>query len=196
VLQGTAQRDDFRATPTRRDAILAAAARMFAENGYRGVGMDDIGEAVGVTGPALYRHFAGKDAILATLLVDVSERLLQGGRDRARAAAGAELLGELVHWQVDFALGNPELILIQERDLDALPSSDRRSVRRLQRGYVEIWVDALRQHSPGLGESTARTAVQAAIGLINSTPHSVGLRRPDAVAVLLGRMALAALHAA
>jgi AcrR family transcriptional regulator len=122
---------------SRRQAILAAAAQLFADRGFRGVGMDDLGEAAGITGPGLYRHFPGKDAILATLLVDVSEQLLAGGTQRAETAGDADtLLAALVRWQVDFALGNPQLIVIQERDLDSLPTPQRRTVRRLQRAYV------------------------------------------------------------
>ncbi len=182
---------------TRREAILAAAARMFAERSFRGVGMDDIGEAVGVTGPALYRHFAGKDDLLATLLLDVSARLLSGGRERAEGAATPdELIRALTRWQVEFALTNPELIVIQERDLGQLAPESQRAVRRTQRTYVEIWVAALADLRPGIDTTSARTAVHAAIGLINSTPHSVRRGTRETVAPLLERMAYAALSAA
>ena len=65
--------------PSRREQILQAAAQLFAERGSRAVGVDDVGAAVGVTGPAIYRHFASKDAMLAEMLVRISERLLAGG---------------------------------------------------------------------------------------------------------------------
>jgi AcrR family transcriptional regulator len=78
------------AAPTRREQILREAARLFAERGFHGVGVDEIGAAVGISGPGLYRHFAGKDAMLAELLVGISGRLLDGGRRRVKAAgAGA-----------------------------------------------------------------------------------------------------------
>lgn len=70
------------AAPTRREQILREAARLFAERGFHGVGVDEIGAAVGISGPGLYRHFPGKDAMLAELLVGISERLLAGGRLR------------------------------------------------------------------------------------------------------------------
>ena len=66
-----------------REQILREAARLFAERGFHGVGVDEIGAAVGISGPGLYRHFAGKDAMLAELLVGISGRLL-------RAAVGAD----------------------------------------------------------------------------------------------------------
>src|SRR5689334_3573886 len=67
---------------SRRDEILEIAVGLFASRGYHGVSMDDIGAAAGVTGPALYHHFAGKEAMLAAALIPVSELLLDGGRSR------------------------------------------------------------------------------------------------------------------
>src|SRR5438034_11489751 len=67
---------------TRREEILEIAVGLFASRGYHGVSMDDIGAAAGVTGPALYHHFAGKEAMMAAALIPVSEQLLAGGRAR------------------------------------------------------------------------------------------------------------------
>src|ERR1700754_4380588 len=119
--------------PSRREQILRAAAQLFAERGARAVGVDDVGAAVGVTGPAIYRHFASKDAMLAEMLVRISERLLAGGTERG-AAAGAEpgaQLRALVDCQVDFALDNPALITVQDRALASLADPEAAQVRRL-----------------------------------------------------------------
>src|SRR3981189_1061418 len=67
---------------SRRDEILEIAVGLFATRGYHGVSMDDIGAAAGVTGPALYHPFAGKEAMLAAALIPVSEQLLAGGQAR------------------------------------------------------------------------------------------------------------------
>src|SRR5688500_20208370 len=80
-MQDAARHEDA-GIPSRREQILQAAARLFAERGSRAVGVDDVGAAVGVTGPAIYRHFASKDAMLAEILVRISERLLAGGSER------------------------------------------------------------------------------------------------------------------
>ena len=173
-------------SPTRREQILAAAAELFARHGFHGVGIDDIGSAVGISGPALYRHFRSKDAMLGEMLTSISEELLAGGQDRAGR------LADLVRFQVDFALDNPALITVQERNLGNLTDPDRRRVRALQRRYVEVWVDAILAAVPDTGEPTARAAAHAVFGLINSTPHSRHLGR-DQMAGLLRGMALAAL---
>ena len=175
----------------RRAQILAVAAELFAKHGFHGVSIADLGAAVGVSGPALYRHFEGKEALLAEMLINISEHLLAGGQERAEAGGEPrEVLGALIEFQADFALAQPELIVVQDRDLANLPDDARHTVRQLQRRYVEIWVDTLRRLHPGLSEESARVAAHGAFGLLNSTPHTG--RGPEAV-TLLRRMALTAL---
>ncbi|MQA60152.1 MAG: TetR family transcriptional regulator [Actinophytocola sp.] len=183
-------------SPSRREQILAAAAELFAQHGFHGVGIDDIGAAVGVSGPALYRHFRNKDAILGEMLTGISQKLLDGGTARASAAATpADALSELVAFHTDFALGNPALITVQERNLANLRDEDRRQVRALQRRYVEVWVRAIRDAVPGVSEERARACAHAVFGLINSTPHTRYLDRAELTG-LLADLALGALHAA
>ncbi len=185
------------ARPSRREQILRAAAQLFAERGSRSVGVDDVGAAVGVTGPAIYRHFASKDAMLAEMLEGISRRLLDGGRERVDAAGPdpAAQLRALVAFQVDFALDNPALITVQDRDLGALSDDDARSVRQLQRRYVEEWVAVLARLDPAAPTAACRARAHAVFGLINSTPHSAGRLDRAGMADLLTRMAEAAARA-
>lgn len=169
----------------RRSEILDIAASLFARNGFHGTSMDDLGAAVGLSGPALYRYFAGKEAILSAMLVDISERLLAGGQERVEAHDDPrERLEALVRFHVDFALDDPDLIDVQARDMDAMADDDRRTVRRLQAQYVALWVEAVVACRPGLPADSARAAAHAVFGLINSTPHSNRLTRPDMAAML------------
>ncbi len=115
-----------RAKSDRRSQLVAAAERLVAERGFLAVRLEDIGSAVGVSGPAIYRHFPNKEALR-----------------------------------------------IQDRDLGHLPPTAKRQVRKAQRRYVEIWVDALRQLDDTLSEVDARLMAHATFGLLNSTPHSV-----------------------
>ena len=183
----------------RRAQIRREAARLFAARGFLGVGVDEIGKAVGISGPGLYRHFAGKDAMLADLLVGISQRLLTEGRRRVEAAPDARsALDSLLEGHIDFALGESALITLHDRELLHLPEVERHQVRSLQRQYVELWVGVAREVFPGLGDD-ARTAVHAVFGLLNSTPHSGASQRDQdhpAMAALLHRLALGALSAA
>jgi len=161
---------------SRREEILEIAVGLFATRGYHGVSMDDIGKEAGVTGPALYHHFAGKDAMLVAALKPVSEGLLSGGhqrvqehRDDPRAAIEA-----LVDFHVDFALANPAVIALHLHELDRLPEDPRREIRRLQRRYVEEWVNVLTALRADLTDGEARVLAHAVFGLMNSTPFLGG----------------------
>ncbi|MEU8896505.1 TetR/AcrR family transcriptional regulator [Nocardia sp. NPDC048505] len=178
----------------RRGQLLEAGARLIAERGFLGVRLDDLGAAVGISGPAVYRHFPNKEALLVELLVGVSQRLFDGGKAVIAAAATAEAaLAALVDFHLDFALGEPELIRIQDRDLENVPVASRRELRRTQRQYVEVWVGVLRELHPGLAEETARVQAHAAFGLMNSTPHSAPRATATRARPILRHMVLAAL---
>jgi len=180
---------------SRRDEILEIAVGLFARHGYHGVSMDDIGSAAGVTGPALYHHFAGKEAMLAAALIPVSDGLLTGGRERV-AEHPADLratLESLIDFHVDFALANPAVIALHLHELDRLPEEPRRQIRRLQRLYVEEWVAVLTGLRPEFTAAEARVLAHAAFGLMNSTPFLGGEVDRERRAVLLRAATLAAL---
>jgi AcrR family transcriptional regulator len=181
---------------SRREVILREAAKLFAARGFHGVGVDDIGAAAGITGPGIYRHFTSKDAMLAEMLIGISRRLLDGGSLRARAARDSSAaLDALIDWHVDFALNNPELIVVHDRDLDTLPDDPRHEVKALQRRYVELWADVIRETAPDISVDEARAAAHAVFGLLNSTPHSASVLERHLMATLLHRMARGALSA-
>lgn len=173
----------------RRNQILATAAGLFAERGFHGVSVGELGAACGMSGPALYKHFASKDAILAEMLVAISEELLGVGTERVAAADGpASALAALVDWHISFALANKALIVVQDRDWASLPPDARERVRELQRSYVDLWASQLRAREPGLPQDRALARAHAAFGLLNSTPHSAFLPE-DEMRDLLTRMA-------
>ncbi|WP_419706542.1 TetR family transcriptional regulator [Promicromonospora sp. NFX87] len=205
----------------RRQQILSTAADLFAARGFHGVSMGDIGAAVGVSGPALYKHFAGKEDILGQCLLHASDQLLAGAREllsdggarsavgqpgagtaRAEAAggkaAGADATGAeaalaaLIARHADFALDSPALIVVQEREWAALGAEAQAQVRKRQLAYVDVWCDALAPLRPDLSAPQARAAVQAAFGLLNSTPHSARIGR-ETMRDLLTSMARSAL---
>ena len=178
---------------SRREQILATAAELFAARGFHGVSVVDLGAACGISGPALYRHFTSKDAMLAEMLVSISEELLTVGRERVADSDGPhEAIRSLVSWHIDFALNNRALIVVQDRDWASLPDTARSEVRSLQRKYVELWVEQLRLIHRGLSAKRARAMAHATFGLINSTPHSAMLPSQE-MRTMLEQMALAAL---
>ncbi len=67
------------AVASRREAILGEATALFRRHGFGGVGIDEIGAAAGIAGPAVYRHFDNKEELLAAAI----------GRAGAQLAASA-----------------------------------------------------------------------------------------------------------
>lgn len=178
---------------TRREEIMETAAGLFAQHGFHGVSIAELGAACGFSGPAIYKHFRGKQAILSEMLVSISEELLREGRQRVRDADDDNAaLESLIAWHVDFALAHKALIVVQDRDWAALPLEAREKVRDTQRKYVEVWVKVLRALRPDLTPAPARARVHAGFGLINSTPHSALVSDED-MREILSEMALRAL---
>jgi len=197
---GFTERYDGRVTATwretqkanRRALLLERAAALFAERGFAAVTTAELGDAVGVSGPALYKHFASKEAILAELLLDASERLLDGCRRiLADAAAGGaseprEVLGELVAFHLGFAVAAPDVIRIQDRELAGLPVDVGRRVRTLQRTYVSEWDAVLAGARPDLAPAERETRLLGVFGILNSTPHSAAASGAAAADILAG----------
>ena len=188
-------RPSFRAQvlQAREDAIVDTVNRLLADKGFDAMTVDLVAAEVGIAKASLYKHFASKEAILAEMLVSISEELLEIGSMRVAEAEGpTEALAALVDWHIDFALEHRALIVVQDRDWESLPDDARETVRTLQRSYVELWSRQLRLLDRSRSRDQARAMAHAAFGLINSTPHS-GVLPDSRMRPLLRAMALGAL---
>ncbi|MGO3326322.1 TetR/AcrR family transcriptional regulator [Gordonia sp. (in: high G+C Gram-positive bacteria)] len=184
------------AKAARRAELIAAAARQMARKGFAAVRLEDIGAEAGVSGPAMYRHFKSKTDLLDQMLLDISERLHEGGEAVvAEGGTPADVLVRLIEFHIDVLVTKPDLITVQDRDLTSMTPDANRTVRSLQRRYVERWVDVLADAvGPSLTRDEARVRVHAGFGLLNSSPRLP--RYPDAaLGELLTAMTLGALYA-
>ncbi|QDY80194.1 TetR/AcrR family transcriptional regulator [Streptomyces qinzhouensis] len=68
VRAGSTRRAVTRRPPDRKERIVVAAAGLFRDRGYHNVSVADVAGAVGITAPALYRHFRGKPDLLAQVV--------------------------------------------------------------------------------------------------------------------------------
>lgn len=154
----------------RDEVILAAAADLFFEKSFASVGVDEIGERAGITGPAIYRHFASKEEILETLLDQAMDGLLRlvGTPDGGDPDAALE---RLIAGQVEFALADRTLVSVYAREARSLGPELRRRVTRRQRDHVGRWVQALRECYPDCTEAEALSTAHACIGLTLSVAH-------------------------
>ncbi len=191
---GTGARQEAKAE--RRSGLLKAAARIMAERGFHATRLDDIGSAVGISGPALYRHFSSKHDLLTAVLVDISERLHDGGQQVLEAAPSPEAgLDALIAFHVKFAFTETDLIRVQDRELLNLEPDARESVATLQRTYLQLWYGTLAKVRPELGEDEVKARCRATVGMINASRHVVGRRLGAPTQTALPHMCRAALTA-
>lgn len=181
---------------TRERQILDAAAALFYDKGFHGVGVDEIGQRVGISGPALYRHFSGKDQILATLFSETMDELISA---TAVVYTDPERdLERLVRHHVEFAVDHRHLVNVYQREEKSLVEPWRKHFQRRQRVYASRWEDALRRCFESSPDDQIAAAAQAAIGMIHSVAHwPRAARRADDLAdllVALVRQGLAALE--
>ncbi|GMU79958.1 MAG: TetR family transcriptional regulator [Acidimicrobiia bacterium] len=177
-----------------RERLLEATAELVATRGFHAVAITDIGGAAGVTGSAIYRHFASKQDLLVALLDRVVGELLAGARTVVDSTPRAsDALDALVTTHVDFALRDRNLIRVYDQEADHLPAADRRRIRRAMRAYAEQWVRVLRTVRPDVDDAAARTAVHAAFGLVNSVADYRSPLTDAQLRNLLVSMTLAAL---
>jgi AcrR family transcriptional regulator len=154
---------------SREREILDAAAALFYKKGFHGVGVDQIGEAVGISGPALYRHFAGKDEILATLFNEAMDELIS-----ATAAVYDDPhrdLDRLIRHHVDFSISHRHLVNVYQREDRSLVEPWRRHFDRRTRQYASRWEATLRRCFPDAPKEHIAAGTQAAIGLIHSVAY-------------------------
>jgi AcrR family transcriptional regulator len=116
--------------------VRTVALAMFAERGYRATTMGDIGAALGIRGPSLYRHIRSKQDLLAEIMIETMETLIADQR-AARAAGGdvAVQLRRVVEAHVRFHATHREQAFVGNREIGNLEPHHRDRVLRLRRRY-------------------------------------------------------------
>lgn len=181
----------------RREQLLGAAAVLFAERGFHGVGIDDIGAAAGISGPGVYRHFPSKLALLESLVEQAMSQMLDGARTiRATCDDPTAALAALVELHVRFAVEQRALIGVWARETHALSEEVRGDLRRRMRAYEQPWAEVLATLRPDLDPAGVALAVRATLAMLNGTavlglPPAAG----EPARTQLTRMAHAALLA-
>ena len=182
-----------RRTSVRRRELIEAAARLFAARGYYAVTVDDLGEALGISGPALYRHFPSKQALLVAgfdQVIEMQREQLKEALSVAADPAGA--LEAMVGLHVRFAVEQRETMAVWRQEFHHLPEADSWRLRRSQRLYVEEWVHVVHELRSDLDDASVRALVHGVLALLQS-PSDFHSGLPDeGVINLLMSMGVAA----
>ena len=156
------------AVEPRRSRIISAAAELFAADGYPSAGMDQIGAAAGITGPAIYRHFSSKSAVLAA----VFDRILDAVTARPDPAPAngnpAAALRAQVEVYADAVAARRRLMAVFVREVHHLPPDERAGLDERQRRLVREWRTLLAAVHPQWSAEVVRTCVHGCFGMLNA----------------------------
>jgi AcrR family transcriptional regulator len=100
--------------PDLRQALLDGAMRLIDEEGLRGFSLRKLAKQAGVSHAAPYRHFADKEQILVTLMMEGHKRLTQSlvaAEQGCRGSAVDKYLA-MAHAYLEFARQNPEYLRV------------------------------------------------------------------------------------
>ncbi|NMO02323.1 TetR/AcrR family transcriptional regulator [Gordonia sp. TBRC 11910] len=157
---------------SRREQILAAAARAFRRTGYGSVGNSEIGAAVGIAGPAIYRHFDAKSEILVELIRRYLEWLTHSLITHMARADGEEpesVLRMVVRGYVQAGLDSPDLLAVRITEWSSLPPADADRLGRWDadlRSEWDLWVNRAR---PALSRAAAHALSLVTTTMIDDT---------------------------
>ncbi len=181
----------------RREAIIAAALELFARQGYQATGIDEIGAALDITGPAIYRHFSSKQELLAAVFAHSFEiRRDQIREAMERGESPHEKLELIIRDTVCDTLDRRRALTLYTTELSHLAPEDRRSVIRKKKEFTNEWVHTLVEVAPSLSPADATMAVLCVQNLIATLADTDGGLGRSRLEQLLVDMSLAALDAA
>jgi AcrR family transcriptional regulator len=156
--------------PYRRGEIQRAAIQLFHKKGFAETSMDDIGAAIGMAGPSIYRHFASKAEILESALRPMEDQYFEDFEQAyARYTDPQRRLEELVEVYVHWLADDPVLTAVTMQARQLVSEEQRRELDRVDRRLLTRWVDAVCDARPDLDRAEARLLTRGALQLVLTT---------------------------
>lgn len=183
---GTASTARPRKRPAdRRDVILLAAARTFAQTGFHASHLSEIADEAGISAPALYRHFSGKYELFAAALLSRAQGLAAAIADVPPDDDPRAELRAILRAAAGIAYDSRDTGNIYRREPRILQGEDRRQLAALRAQSRNRLISLLRTFRPTLSETGASILVTAILSIIASpVTHRVKLARRAAVDLL------------
>ncbi|WP_166969145.1 TetR/AcrR family transcriptional regulator [Brevibacterium atlanticum] len=146
----------------RRAGILEQSAILFRRRGYSEVGIDDIGRAAGVSGPAIYRHFDGKQDLLDQVIESYLDALMQRWDEAIAEGIEAPILQGVVRSAID----RPNEYYAYSNQRHMLEGDYAEKLLRARRPIKAGWKELLAAHGLELGRDDARFRLVAMEGIL------------------------------
>ncbi|WP_016882231.1 MULTISPECIES: TetR/AcrR family transcriptional regulator [unclassified Rhodococcus (in: high G+C Gram-positive bacteria)] len=146
----------------RKQLIVAAAAKQFERRGFHDAAIADIAADVGITGPALYRHFRGKQNLLAAAVEFEIEGL------EAAYAAPQPGLRDLLEYAAGKSLGQNRASALWERNQAYLDPTMGAELRDRYQKAIAPLREAIQTARPGLDGPSVELLVGGAHAVLSS----------------------------
>jgi len=159
-------------TRNTREDVVRAAGRLFADRGYHGTSMRDLGKELGLLGSSLYSHVSSKQDLLVEV-VEEGARLFEASAAKASKVEGtaAERLDALIAGHVGVVVDNIEVartFLNEARMLDDRHRSRIVSARdHYEEAFRSVIRDGVDDGSFG-GSVDAKTASIFILSILNA----------------------------
>ncbi|MDT8339889.1 MAG: TetR/AcrR family transcriptional regulator [Longimicrobiales bacterium] len=129
-----------------RDRILEHACELFLAQGADGFSMRRLARSLGVTAPALYKHYESREQLLQDVLVQAYQRFAQYLYRGLAGGTPLERLSLASEGYLDFALENPRLYGFMFADPDTLGMARQApEVEALGCAIGQFWHDRVRE---------------------------------------------------
>lgn len=132
-------------TRNTRGDVVAAAGRLFAERGYHGTSMRDLGKELGLLGSSLYSHVESKQDLLVDVVGEGS-RLFEASAAKATGHSGSaiEVLAALIDGHVEVVLNNLDIARTFLNEARMLDREHRERVIEARDHYEGAFREVLR----------------------------------------------------
>ncbi|MGP4085538.1 TetR family transcriptional regulator [Streptomyces sp. KR55] len=154
-----------------RDRILRVAAEMFAEKGFHGTGVAELGDAAGIKRGALYYHIGSKE----DLLYDLSSRHVEEALGRGRKVVESDLrpiekLRALVREHLATLAARRSEVTVVMREMHALTGDRAERLKQLRDAHQDLFRQVLEEGvKEGVFRSSDSVTVLAILGMLNWT---------------------------
>ncbi len=152
----------------RREAIVGAAACLYARRGFNGASIADLAQACSTSKSLIYHYFPSKDDILYEVMAAHLDALVDAADEAMRAGDARERLRALTFAFMQLYVGAQDHHKVLLNELDNLPASRRAEVVAKQRRIVAIVEELVREIRPELNPVTLPVAMLF-FGMINWT---------------------------